>query len=121
MGGEQTDIDIVAQGLELDRWLSGDGAVGTDYRLYEVRSSVNGYWIFSGRLLESGDPLQGKFVNALNGKVLTLNKSSGVFPNITGSLYLDRTGFYTYTKEFQMITEGGDIRITEQGSTRIAE
>jgi len=90
---EVTDINLTLNGWDLNRWLTGDASVGKDYKWYEIRSTVNGYWVFIGRLRPNLDALQGKFVNMVNDKVFTITNRIGVYPNKGATDYLDREGF----------------------------
>jgi len=89
LDNEVTDIDISANGWNINRILTGDGATGKDYSLYEIRSTLNGTWYFVGRLRKNGDPLQGKFVNMVNGKVFTITNRTGIYPYLGASYRLD--------------------------------
>ena len=90
--GETTDVDLSA-GWTVNRELITDSSMSVELRVFEMRSNINGYWNFRGRLRPSGDTLQGKFKNLVNGKVFTLTNNIGVYPNAGNTYYLAREGF----------------------------
>ena len=90
--GQALDINL-SNGLTLNRLLTGGGANAGDFTWYEWRSTVSGLWIFDGTLKENGDTTQGQFENVVTSSILSLNKDSGLYPNVGSNYYLDREGF----------------------------